>query len=208
MSENPENNKTPENTPEINNQSSKESESTLIKLKDNLKSTENEVKDDSSIFNKLYQERDEYSGLAYKNNGEINLDNSNKDQNNITNKTFVLNANHKLNSKWCFWYISRKEKDHNIPYSERMKKIAEISSLEEFFKYYMFLKSPSDMERNTDLSIFKEAFQPLWESCPESGIWFIRFKKSDDPLEIDLRWERIVFALIGIFYFKFYFLNH
>jgi len=199
MSENTEKNITTQTTPEMNNQSSKESESTLLDLKENLKANEDEIQNNNIIFNKICQEKDEYCELAYKKSNEIDMSNYNKDSNNINNKSFVLNALHKLNSKWCFWYISRKEKEHKIPYSERMKKIAEFSSLEDFFKYYMFLKSPSDMERNTDLSIFKEGLKPLWECCPDSGIWFIRFKKSDDPLEIDLKWEKIVFALIGNF---------
>ena len=136
---------------------------------------------------------------------EIKKENSNNDENeygdlayNLKNNSSAnLNSQHVLNSKWLFWYISRKEKDHEIPYSDRLKKIAEFTTIEEFFKYYMFLKSPSDMERNTDLSIFKEGYKPLWESCPNGGCWFIRFKKTDDQNNIDLKWEKIVFALIG-----------
>ena len=42
-----------------------------------------------------------------------------------------------LNSSWTFWYASRKEKDHHIPYSERLTKIAEFNTLQDFFKYYL-----------------------------------------------------------------------
>ena len=44
-----------------------------------------------------------------------------------------------LNSSWTFWYASRKEKDHHIPYSERLTKIAEFNTLQDFFKYYLYL---------------------------------------------------------------------
>jgi translation initiation factor 4E len=108
-----------------------------------------------------------------------------------------LSSHHKLNSTWAFWYTSRKEKDHQIPYSERLKKIASFNTLEDFFKYYMFLKSASEVDRNTDLALFKDGYKPLWENCPNSAFWFIRFKKNDDPYEIDLRWEKLLFALIG-----------
>jgi len=135
---------------------------------------------------------EEYISLGVKTN-TTNQVTEDKDR----KSSLTLSAQHKLNSTWLFWYISRKEKVHNIPYQERLKRIASFSTLEDFFKYYVYLKSASEVERNTDLSIFKEGYKPLWESCPEGGCWFFRFKKSDDPQEIDLRWEKLVFALIG-----------
>lgn len=110
---------------------------------------------------------------------------------------FHLTAEHKLNSSWCFWYASRKIKDHSIPYTERLKKFAEFDSVEDFFKYYVYLKSASEIERNTDISLFKSGCKPLWESCPNSGILFARYKKNDYVYDLDLKWEKILFALIG-----------
>ena len=37
----------------------------------------------------------------------------------------------KLNSVWNFYYASRKEQDHHIPYSERLTKFAEFDNLNE-----------------------------------------------------------------------------
>ena len=76
-----------------------------------------------------------------------------------------------LNSTWTFWYASRKEKDHHIPYSDRLTKIAEFSTLQDFFKYYLYLKPVYDIERNVDIGLFKEGYKPLWECCPDSGCW-------------------------------------
>lgn len=133
------------------------------------------------------KEKNEYHGLSH---GGVK-------QTQETYNNSTLNSVHKLNSVWCFWYASRKQKDHSIPYSERLKKFAEFSSVEDFFHYYVYLKSASEIDRNTDLSLFKVNCQPLWESCPSSGILFIRFKKNDDPIELDLNWEKLLFALIG-----------
>ncbi len=102
-----------------------------------------------------------------------------------------------LNSTWVFWYASRKEIHHYIPYGERLMNIAEFSTMEDFFKYYLYLKSVPEIERNTDLGLFKKGYKPLWESCPDGGCWFIRFKKTDDNVDIDLKWEKLVFALVG-----------
>jgi len=115
---------------------------------------------------------------------------------NISRKT-SLNSQHVLNSNWIFWYISRKEKVHDIPYEERLKSLASFFTLEDFFRYYVYLKPASEIDRNSDLSIFKEGYKPLWESCPDGGCWFIRFKKNEDPVEIDLKWEKLLFALVG-----------
>jgi translation initiation factor 4E len=114
-----------------------------------------------------------------------------------TKKPEITSSQHKLNADWGFWYISRKEKEDDTPYSERLKKVVNFNTLEDFFKYYMFLKSASEVERNTDLALFKEGYKPLWECCPDGGCWFIRFKKNDDPSEIDIKWERLLFALVG-----------
>lgn len=132
--------------------------------------------------------KNEYSGLE---SGTTKIDLNSNANMEIAKQT-------KLNAVWIFWYASRKEKDHHIPYSDRLSNIAEFSSLEDFFKYYLYLRSVPDIERNTDLGLFKQGYQPLWESCPDGGCWFIRFKKTDDPVDIDAKWEKLLFALVGI----------
>jgi len=107
------------------------------------------------------------------------------------------NLEHNLNSTWAFWYVSRKFKDHQTPYEERIKRIAEFFTVESFFNYYVFMKSATEIDRNTDLSMFKKPYKPLWEECPNSGIIFIRYKKQDDLSILDLKWEKLLFALIG-----------
>ncbi len=116
---------------------------------------------------------------------------------NTTNTTTPTPLPLKLNSIWNFWYASRKEKDHHIPYNERLTDLSEFNTVDDFFKYYLFIKSVPEIERNTDLSLFKKGYRPLWESCPEGGCWFLRFKKTDDPIDIDAKWEKLLFALVG-----------
>lgn len=135
-------------------------------------------------------ENSEYCELGVKSQNEITTDEKAQIKS-------TLSSQHKLNSQWVFWYISRKEKDHSVPYEDRLKKVVTFNTLEDFFKYYVYLKSASEVERNSDISIFKEGFKPLWESCPDGGCWFVRFKKSDDPSEVDIKWEKLLFALIG-----------
>lgn len=109
----------------------------------------------------------------------------------------INNLSLKLNSTWNFWYASRKEQDHHIPYSERLVNIGEFSTLEDFFMYYLYIKPVIDLERNNEISMFKRGYQPIWESCPNSGCWFLRFRRTDDLNDIDLKWEKIILALIA-----------
>ena len=102
-----------------------------------------------------------------------------------------------LNSTWIFWYASRKEKDHHIPYCDRLIKIAEFNTLQDFFKYYLYIKPVYEIDRNVDIGLFKEGYQPLWESCPDSGCWLLRFKRTADLKDINLKWEKVLFSLIS-----------
>lgn len=109
----------------------------------------------------------------------------------------TLTPTMKLNCEWCFWYASRKEKDHHIPYEARLTEISCFNTMEDFLKSYLYLKPIYEIDRNNDIGIFKKGYQPLWESCPDSGFWFYRFKRTDDEKDINYKWEKIIFALIG-----------
>ena len=124
---------------------------------------------------------------------EIDIKDQKAEENNIN----IDKENMPLNSTWTFWYASRKEKDHHIPYCDRLKKIAEFNTLQDFFKYYLYLKPVNEIDRNVDIGLFKEGYQPLWESCPDSGCWLLRFKRTADLKEINLKWEKVLFSLIS-----------
>ena len=102
----------------------------------------------------------------------------------------------KLNSEWTFWYASRKEKDHHIPYENRLTEISTFSDLRSFLQTYIYLKNVKDIPRNADISLFKKGYLPLWENCPDFGYWFHRFNEEEEK-DVNYQWEKIVFALIG-----------
>ena len=102
----------------------------------------------------------------------------------------------KLNSEWTFWYASRKEKDHYIPYENRLIEISTFSDLKSFLQTYLYLKNIKDISRNADISLFKKGYLPLWENSPDSGYWFHRFNEEEEK-DINFQWEKIIFALIG-----------
>jgi len=89
------------------------------------------------------------------------IENQNKIIEGESGENKLIGDNMPLNSTWIFWYASRKEKDHHIPYCDRLTKIAEFNTLQDFFKYYLYIKPVYEIDRNVDIGLFKEGYQPL-----------------------------------------------
>lgn len=98
-----------------------------------------------------------------------------------------------MQNSWEFWYFKRGEKSEEA-YKDQLKPLGKISSLEEFFQFYVFLKSPTQLPQDTDLHFFKGGELPMWEESPDGGIWITKLKKNDN---VDLMWENLLLAIIG-----------
>ena len=81
-----------------------------------------------------------------------------------------------------------------LSYKEQLKPLGKIRSVEDFFKYYVFMKSAQEMPREIDLFFFRDNEVPMWEESPKGGIWITKVKKDDD---VDKMWEALLLALIG-----------
>ena len=63
------------------------------------------------------------------------------------------------------------QKDHYEPrpakkfdsYRDRLKDMGSISTVEQFFQYFVYMKKPSEMPREIDLFFFREGEVPMWE---------------------------------------------
>ena len=66
--------------------------------------------------------------------------------------------------------------------------------MEEFFRYYAFMKSTDDMPREIDLFFFRDGEVPMWEESPNGGVWINKIKKEDNA---DKMWEALLLAMIG-----------
>ncbi|MCQ2820313.1 MAG: eukaryotic translation initiation factor EIF4E family protein [archaeon] len=102
-----------------------------------------------------------------------------------------------LSNKWSFWYISRNENVHHLSYKTRAMEVNSFNTMEDFFKTYMFLRPINEIERNNEIGLFKNGYQPLWESCNEGGIWFCRFSLAKDQKTVNLYWEKVIFFLVS-----------
>ena len=48
-------------------------------------------------------------------------------------------------------------------YRQRLKDMGSISTIEQFFQYFVYMKKPSEMPREIDLFFFREGEVPMWE---------------------------------------------
>ena len=84
---------------------------------------------------------------------------------------------HNLQFQWVFWHMNRASGSKITDYNSEIKKLAEISTVEEFWAVYSRLKRPSELLNISDYHFFKTGIRPLWEDNLQGGKWIIRLKK-------------------------------
>ena len=119
---------------------------------------------------------------------------------------------HKLQHEWSIWE-HRKQGKHSQDYAAAMYKLCSFGTVEDFWRYYNSIPSPSKIffdaaaggfkrfadGRHVDaLSMFKKGVRPEWEdSANIMGGEFMCRKVSHDPAHIDHYWENLLLGLIG-----------
>jgi translation initiation factor 4E len=106
----------------------------------------------------------------------------------------------KLEHKWSFWYSprgrnSKPEAAEN--YETQLTHLGDVSTIEEFFSYYLYLKKPDMVETDHKMIFFRKDHSPCWEKWPTGGCWILQVKKKEDAHAYNLKWERLLFACIS-----------
>ncbi|KAF8804426.1 translation initiation factor eIF4e [Phlegmacium glaucopus] len=75
--------------------------------------------------------------------------------------------------------------------------IGEFSTVEEFCRYFNWLKPPSMLEKNSNYHIFKSGIKPMWEdeANANGGKWVLTMK--NNPALLDRCWNWLAMALVG-----------
>jgi translation initiation factor 4E len=81
------------------------------------------------------------------------------------------------------------------PYENSIKTIATVTTVEEFWQVYDYLKRPADLPTTTDYHLFRSGIKPTWEDPGNArgGKWIVRLPKG----LASRYWEEIVLALVG-----------
>ncbi|PPQ75748.1 hypothetical protein CVT26_001669 [Gymnopilus dilepis] len=82
-------------------------------------------------------------------------------------------------------------------YEANLTIIGEFDTVEEFCRYFNWLKPPSKLEKNSNYHIFKSGIKPMWEDPANAngGKWVLTMK--NNPQLLDRCWNWLVMALVG-----------
>lgn len=119
-----------------------------------------------------------------------------KEEEEITNE-LIGNS---LYSNFAVWFKDSEEnsKNQNMgkdEYLEKVKKIFEFSTIDEFWEIYQYLVKPEVSRHGIEIMIFKNSVKPMWEdeSNKNGGKVTIKVKKEYS----NLVWDEMVYRFIG-----------
>lgn len=81
------------------------------------------------------------------------------------------------------------------PYENSIKAISTVTTVEEFWNTYNYLRRPNDLPTTTDYHFFRDGIKPTWEDSgnAKGGKWIVRLPKG----LASRYWEEVILALIG-----------
>lgn len=119
-----------------------------------------------------------------------------KEEEEVTNE-LIGNS---LYSNFAVWFKDSEEnsKNQNMgkdEYLEKVKKIFEFSTIDEFWEIYQYLVKPEVSRHGIEIMIFKNLIKPMWEdeSNKNGGKVTIKVKKEYS----NLVWDEMVYRFIG-----------
>ncbi|KIY53482.1 translation initiation factor eIF4e, partial [Fistulina hepatica ATCC 64428] len=82
-------------------------------------------------------------------------------------------------------------------YEANLVTVGTFSTVEEFCRYFNWLKPPSMLERNSNYHLFKTPIKPMWEDPANAGggKWVLTMK--NNPQLLDRCWSWLAMALVG-----------
>ncbi|ESK87644.1 eukaryotic translation initiation factor 4e class ii [Moniliophthora roreri MCA 2997] len=82
-------------------------------------------------------------------------------------------------------------------YEAGLTVIGTFTTVEQFCRYFNWLKPPSKLERNSNYHLFKAPIKPMWEDPANAngGKWVLTMK--NNPNLLDRCWNWVAMALVG-----------
>ncbi|KAJ2917906.1 hypothetical protein MD484_g2513, partial [Candolleomyces efflorescens] len=82
-------------------------------------------------------------------------------------------------------------------YEAGLTVIGEFDTVEQYCRYFNWLKPPSMLEKNSNYHLFKAGIKPMWEDPANAngGKWVLTMK--NNPQLLDRCWQWLTMALVG-----------
>lgn len=100
-----------------------------------------------------------------------------------------------LNRSWSFYYLNNQSKN----WDERLKKIADFATVQEFWRIYNNVKLPTHISVGCDLMIFQSDVEPKWENEQnrKGGRLVVEMTKEHRNDCMSTNWLNTILGLIG-----------
>ncbi|KAJ2762455.1 eukaryotic translation initiation factor 4E [Coemansia nantahalensis] len=108
------------------------------------------------------------------------------------------NAVHKLNSEWTLWFDNQSGKASAATWTDNLKPIVTIGTVEEFWGVYNTVAIATDLPNRSNLHLFRKGIKPMWEDSAnsEGGKWGILLQRSIGE-KANEHWLHTLLACIG-----------
>jgi len=108
----------------------------------------------------------------------------------------ILKPKHQLSDSWTIWYSAG---DRKLSWKKNQKKIAIVTTVEEFWFIYHQMQLVSSLPAGYTYSVFRTGILPDREDQgnKDGGKWIARFQEEDERKEIDEKWMKVLDMLLG-----------
>ncbi|KAI9294658.1 eukaryotic translation initiation factor 4E [Neoconidiobolus thromboides FSU 785] len=108
-----------------------------------------------------------------------------------------FNIKHPLQNAWSFWYDSPSKKKSLASWSQNLKKIITVDTVEDFWGVFNNISKASELANGANYHLFREGVKPEWEDKANSqgGKWVFQAKKG--KYDMDNLWLYTLLACIG-----------
>ena len=80
-------------------------------------------------------------------------------------------------------------------YRDNLHQLGTVGTVEDFWRHYVHMKRPSELEEGTNVYLFRDGHVPMWESYPQGGCWILKLRKT--PGVSSKLWQDLLLAAIG-----------
>ncbi|KAL0079776.1 translation initiation factor eIF 4e-like domain-containing protein [Phycomyces blakesleeanus] len=109
------------------------------------------------------------------------------------------NVKHPLQNTWTLWFDNPGKKANTQSWSQNLKEIVSIDTVEDFWGVYNNISKVNHLEISSNFHFFKKGVRPEWEDPmnAEGGKFGIQFPRNRTGEAINDYWLHLLLAMIG-----------